>query len=402
MQHVWWFMDVLGSALIIGFGLSVFTSKSALTIFSVLLIVYAACRISWSEFIKIPSAIMMLSLYPIALLLNCFSVGGFEIVQTETFKWALPLIAIPSVYFYGRHKDLKKLMYAMGVSLLIACSYSFFILFSDFKAFEYSGRVASFWDIARWAVFLSCTIVGIIALLFSERLSCRVRCSALVLLILSILSLILTAARGPWIATILGCIMLAALVSHQKLKFFTATMLISILVISVPQVRERLASSWQISVTEKGFESSHPSNDGRLRMWKVGLSAFKLAPFFGSGYANSRVLVEQVINTDPEMAELSQMSEFSVTDLHSSYLSLLVQMGALFFVVFFVFAAYCLSIGFHVWWKSRSVVAALILSISAVQLIEFFIYSSVESYEMLALFPFWSIMSLLKKDIVRA
>lgn len=392
-------ISILWRLLVGGTGLAIFTSKSALTAFAGLLIIVALFRVNWKEFRTLPSAVLMLSLYPLALILNIFSVAGLEGVLSETASWVLPLMAVPAVFIFSRSEDHKLLLKTGAVSLLVGSLFSYYLFFRDFGGvFTLGIRVPSFWDVGRWATFSSLAIFGILSLLLLKPLTWSLRVPLIGLMILSCGSLVLSGSRAPWLALCVACVLLLVMLP-KTVKYLLPSLLVVVAGMSMSSgIRDRFASVWSVQISPEGIESQDPSNDGRLRIWRVGWHAFQEAPWFGAGFHNSEVLVRRAVQNHPELEAVTQSSEFSFSDQHSSYLSVLVQMGVIYGIYFFFVIGYCIWGFLVIWWQSRSSMAAVFFILSVMHLFIFIFYSSVESYEMLALFPFLAVMSQLKKQ----
>lgn len=372
---------------------SVFVSKSGLSIFGLLLILISIFILPWRELYQDRKELLaFVGLYPLAILLSFFSLGGAESAVKVAYSWPWPLLALPAYVVFARKKDHKVALVASLVGLVIACGMSLVIFFRDFGG-HFSGavRVASFWDISRWGLFLASALMGLLGLTlhFKERGQKKEALLIQALAILVVVSLVLSNTRAPWLAAVAGVACFSTLFPRM-LKFSSILAVVVVLVFGFNEdLRRRVVSMISVQRTADGhITSKDPSNEGRLHMWKVGSEFFLQQPWFGTGFKNTEKGLNAFIDSKPGYRERYVTSEFSFTDQHSSYLSMLVQMGALFSAIFFALLGWLMMKLAKCWYRERSIWAGAVISLMFVHGAIFVFYTSVVSYEMVALFPF--------------
>lgn len=374
--------------------ISVFVSKSGLSIFGGLLILQSLFVIDWQDLKQHRKELLVfVALYPLAVFLAFFSNGGATSALKTAASWPWVLLALPAYVVLGRKKDQKVALVASCVGLVVSCGKALVIFFTQFQGhFDSSVRVASFWDISRWGVFLAASIVGLLALIvyFSDRKNSKLAYILQALLGLAAVCLVFSNTRGPWVSAAIGGLVMTVLFP-RLLKMVAALGVIVVLaLVSNQGIRDRAFSIVNVQKTEDGrITSTDRSNEGRLNMWEVGQEFFWEQPWFGTGFENGeQYLRDYIERRGPEYHDKYVTTEFSFRDQHSSYLTMLVQMGGIFSAVFW---AVCLRFGFlflKSYFQTRSLWAGAVLALMASFVFIFVFYSSVLSYEMVALFPF--------------
>ena len=142
------------------FGLSLLTSKSALTFTSTILILWAffdpTQRAVWTKDKKI---LFLVSLFPIAIILNLFSVMGYSSSLKVITSWSWPLFAAPTLIIFNDLRARKILAFALAAGLLLSNVYSLYLLYENLihnsanSFMTENFRIGSFWNIGRWGVF---------------------------------------------------------------------------------------------------------------------------------------------------------------------------------------------------------------------------------------------------------
>jgi O-antigen ligase len=365
------------------FGLSVLTSKSAFTIFYSLVVIYGLFKFKWNIILQLPLLEKwMIALFPIGVLVSFFSIGGAPTAIEVLTRWTWPLIYFPIVYLHNNKEPREMFFRGLGLGLFIACVYSYLRF-----AFEYNfeGRIPSFWDLLRWAYFCATAVILLFSMLIRTDLLDKKNLRMIaVLFVMALVSLVLTGSRGAWIGAFFG-MFCALIVQRKQLKYyFGYAVLVAILLLSSAGVRDRILSSFSVKKQGGQITSEDGSNAGRLHMWKVALGLFKEVPFFGVGFKNSKPELEKFLaKQTPEYVDKYTKIEYSYNDQHSSYLTLLLQFGGVYFVFiysFFIVLTYQAR-------KQQMLIPTLLGSYAV-----YFFYSAIVSFEAVVVFGLLSFM----------
>jgi O-antigen ligase len=131
-------------------------------------------------------------------------------------------------------------------------------------------------------------------------------------------------SRGPWLASILMTVLLvAARPTARTLKLVVLLSLPCVLFIFTPTLRSRFASIG---------DQSHHSNAERLHMWSAGFDIFKKHPLLGVGPGNVKAMTVDYQTPKERLGG-------PWGHLHSTYINLLVERGALGLLAFLLFLA---------------------------------------------------------------
>lgn len=376
------------------FGLALFTSKSGITLFGSVLVLWSLFKIDYKKILnENPWILVVVSFFPVALLLNLFSLGGPQASLKVIQSWSWPLYILPFQVLLQDQKAVK--VFAAGAlsSFVVACGMALYRFGSEFLwQFEASVRVASFWDIGRWAYFLACVAVLAFAVAvhwwYSLKTPRNLKIAAVTLLFLSLIFLVLANSRAAWLGAAFG-IGLLGISSKRYFKMMLALGLISVLTLAaVPGVSTRLKSSFSAKKENGVITSTDASNAGRLHMWKVNADFFKENLFFGTGFESAeKPLREFIARQGPEYIKDYIDPEFSFRDQHNSYLWILVQMGLVFALYFWAAIAILVGKSILPFFRTDDISFKVAFAVLAAQLFMFIFYSAVSSYEMLWFFP---------------
>lgn len=281
-----------------------------------------------------------MTLFPLAVILSLFSLSGHEAAIDVLTRWTWPLIYFPALYLQKNSLTKKIFFQALSVSLFIACLYSYFIFFRDHNL-KYTSmtRVASFWDILRWGYFCSVALtIQLSVLLRPQLLTKKMWRWVFVLFVMTLIALIFSNTRGAWFGALLGGL-LVLITQRKSLKFyFTYILCVGLILLSSDSVREKLFSSFMIEKRGGQITSGNDSNAGRLHMWKVSWELYQEVPFFGVGFEHSREALKSFLSTkDPVYVQTYTGTEYSYNDQHSSYMTVLLQFGGIYFVILYGF-----------------------------------------------------------------
>ncbi|WP_415062033.1 O-antigen ligase family protein [Bdellovibrio sp.] len=380
------------------FCVSVYTSKSGLSIFGVLLILLSAFYVDWKDFGKQKFLVGAVTLYPLAILCNLFSLGGVASSLKVVYSWPWPLLVIPAYLVSRRPKDWRLGFVALALGFIIACGKSLYTFITVHGGvFSSAVRVDSFWDIGRWGVFLAVTTLALFGVYGSQKLQKTYeKVVVLALFALGFVCLILSNTRAPWLAFGVG-FTLYCFSDRRLLKYYFGLFaLVLLLVFSNSGLRDRTSSIGSIKTDQTGqITSGDPSNAGRLHMWKVAMDFYREQPWFGTGFESVEAPLRAFLDVKgSEYKEKYTKVEFSFRDQHSSYFGILVQMGVLFFLFFWFFLAGIFFKSLRDAIRLRDKTSSLLCCILATHFVIFVFYSSFGSYEMISLFPFLALRKL--------
>lgn len=382
--------------------MSVYTSKSGVSIFGLILVLGSLYLVNWKDFYKEKHLIVAMALYPLAIFCNLFSLGGVQSSLKIIYSWPWPLMVLPAYVVSRRRTDWRIGLWGLVVGLLISSGMAAFRFVSEYGGnFASNVRVTAFWDIGRWGVFLSVTSVVLLALTCSPQIADKRKKMAFAFLfVLSCVLLALANTRAPWIAFGVAFTLFCLLPPRRWGYLFGFISVVVLVALLNSGIRSRLVSIAEVKKDGAGrITSTNESNAGRLHMWKVALDFYKEQPWFGTGFENVESPLRAFLSgQSAEYLEKYTKIEFSYRDQHSSYLAVLVQMGVFFFVVFWLY---------WVWILVGSLIAAIkgieggkiLFLVLLSHLIIFVFYSSFGSYEMVALFPFLVLLKI-KKEVL--
>ena len=382
------------------FAVSLFVSKSVISISGTMLLLWAIFKIDWKKTVQQnPWFAIILSIFPLAILISWASIGGSESALTVVRSWAWPLYIIPFSLLFQDKKALKVFSWALAIGLVASCVNSIVIFADKWNwHFDSATRVASFWDISRWGYFLSCSSVLLFAIWGHEETYAKLqkleKVAIPVFLALSLVFLVLANTRGPWLAAIVGIFVLGI---SGKRYFKLACGFVVFIVLSllmVPGTLDRLQSSFSAKTENGVVTSKDASNAGRLHMWQVNLEFAKEHPFLGTGFESVEAPLREFIEKQgPEYRAKYVDPEFSFNDQHSSYLQTLVQLGIFFFAFIWGLVAILMAWSIPDFFRNKEVWIKIAFALVANQLFMFIFYSSISSYEGVWFYPMLLILS---------
>ena len=263
------------------FGLALFTSKSLISLTTVVLLLLAVLdpqlRRIWSRNTWL---IGLLCLFPFALFVNYFSLAGTVGVSKVTISWYWPLLAAP---FFCIYQSKKALQYtAVGLTLgltlaLVNASLNLFALAQVTEWFQYpveNMRIASFWDLGRWGFFSGLAVLCLFCFV-NEKLSQRTRILSVLLLLFTVCFFVLANARGPLVGLTVA-VLLVAVTDRKIFKSACLLFLVFGLYYALNStVASRMKSIFAVSLQPNQITSTDKSNAGRLQMWKVAFDFFR-------------------------------------------------------------------------------------------------------------------------------
>lgn len=371
------------------FGLSFFTSKSGLSIFSSLLIIISIFYVDWKAFAKEKWLVLFVMSLPLGMFLNLFSLGGWE----SSLKFFLgnpwPLMVIPGFHLIKQNKELRFFLWPLSISLAAAMLKSASIFYFEHGlVFNSRTRVQSFFDIGRWGQFVGAAAIALMGLSYSSIVKTRkLTLYVWILFALTCVSLMLSNTRGPWLGFVVGAIFTALAMRRFYKTFVFLAAGFTVVVCLNDGVLARVNSIFKVERDTSGRVTSQDgSNAGRLHMWKVALDRLPQYPFFGTGFGNSEEPMKVFLRSkNSEYLERYTGIEFSYNDAHSSYLQSLLEMGIIFAIYFWgLLGSYFLCLAKKIWFEKVTnpvVSSAMILF----NLVLYIFYSSYAGYEAILL-----------------
>jgi hypothetical protein len=137
-----------------------------------------------------------------------------------------------------------------------------------------------------------------------------------VILAAAMASLVLTWGRTSWVGFVAGLLVLMLLKERQWLTLPLSTVLIVVLIISIPQTRGRFMASFEKR------EAGKSSWDTRVNLWQSSLKATMEKPILGHGIGSALIVVKKA-------------GKLKVGKIpHNDYLRLLIEVGSLGFLIF--------------------------------------------------------------------
>lgn len=385
-------------------GAALFTSKSVLTL-SIYLCIFSSAFYFYKKYKDVTLEqkkiiYTFVGIYFLAILSNLFSLGRAESAIKTAFIWIWPLFIFVVFYFYTHFDVLKKTLYIASIGLWVSCFKAFwtFIIFfrsPNWTGFNENARIPSFWDVSRWSFFLVLSLIILISYIKSTNfnlLKTWKKNYFYLLFVAAITCLFLSGSRGPWIAIIFG-IALLVILNTRSLKKLVTLSLLSVMILAAitflaKDFKERLYSIVNVKIENGLITSSNISNAGRLHMWMVSADYLSEHPFQPTGFENSEDAYKQfIVEKGDDYRKKYVSSEFSFRDQHSSYLSLVVQFGVIFSIIFFSVIIYNIILFSRIFLlkKGDSFIMAC-YTLLLTQLFLYSFYSSILSYEAMMLF----------------
>ncbi len=381
-------------------GISLCTSKSLFTILTVIIVLWAFFdKSKYQLWFENKWLVSIASLFPIAIMLSFFSLGGKESALIVIKNWYWPLLACPVAVAAFDRKSISPLLSGFLIGLVIASLHSYFNAFQvifyhqDIVFMSDAFRVTSYWDVSRWGFFSGFSILLLLQLLAVSNAREKIIYGSI--LSFTLLPFLFTNARAPLLAlTIISSILIF---SDRKVRKYALLFLAFVMLFggTIPKYQERFLSIFQLQRHEEKLVPTNQSNLARINMWNVALDFYKEQPFFGTGYENSETPLRQFLISKGDLYNARYVSdEFSNSDQHSSYLTALVQFGLIFaglsFSLFFI-------IFIKVWVvfrKQKSFIRRFSLIGLSYCFIIFFFYSALSSYEAAVFFVLLSLGAL--------
>lgn len=369
------------------FGLSIFISKSGMSILGALIIIFSIPLIRSVNFKKNKLLLLVLFLYPLALFCSLLSATSIEAFKSTLTGWIWPLIALPAFIIYQNQKLRKYFFRGACLGIFIGCSYSLFLFVTKYEMiFTKQVRVESFWDIGRWGTFLAVATVAMASQfreVFTSKQKFVYKVCFSILLLMATLCLILSNTRAPWMGALIGLFFLIVLKSRVRYSILLYLAIVISVISVTPPLKERFSSIFKIQRTESGkISSSDLSNAGRLHMWKVALDLSKENLLWGVGFENTEGPLREFLSRQTqEYRDAYTTIEYSYRDQHSSYISSLLQLGLCFSVLLWLMSYSVLFKSIISYYNNNLRGSLLAPSIMICFFVEFFFYTSINTFE---------------------
>lgn len=397
------------------FGVSIYTSKSGISIFGLILLLYSIFnREARSTWINNKGVLLIASLYPAGALVSALVAiqdANAAVLTHFLTSWPWPLLALPAAALH-RHKDRRQqLLAGLLIGLVISVGLALYIWATQHNyALDPKIRIISFWGIGYWGSFLAVSIVGLYVWITTDPKFFCPKYPQLLLnlfyvltLLASLGALILVNTRGPWLATAFVVALASFWTPLGRRALILGVICLFAVGLTSEYIRQRAVSIFAVKVQDGRVTSSDDSNAGRLHMWKVALDFYKEQPWLGTGLENTEQKLRNFIAKQGEnYRKLYTATEFSYRDQHSSYISMLVQMGVVFSLLLWgIILAGLIQIFRKIRADLRDAnpTSLIVFSILMTHLIIFFFYSSMLSYEMATFFPLLGAMAARHKEI---
>lgn len=326
---------------------SIFTSKPAIYISSALMIVFfiGRCIFDRDYYNVVKRNIVLWG--PIAVFLfgvfaKIISPSSFVDIGHFFYKGMFFLV-FPALVISLREKTNRQLAFSISMlGFLLSVLWSFVQAFVLLPHTWGGERFGGFWDIGRWAEITTFVFAFMLPKL-SDDMTASKKVALGLCLSVTLLSLIISGGRAGWIAASFSLVVYMVFMNRKMLYIFTpvASVLIFSLYLAMPSQFNAVAGR-ATSVTETTTKDY--SNFSRILMWGNGvsllnenLSCHPLKFLFGIGFNKFQTEYSAYLNKISNTEELINLTQgnYSLNDLHNSYLDSANKMGFLYTLFFY-------------------------------------------------------------------
>ncbi|GAB3529074.1 O-antigen ligase family protein [Photobacterium alginatilyticum] len=323
-------------------GFSIFTSKAGINIsVTILLMLFLYSLISNSAFrekaLSSPVTKISLIAYLIAVVSCLISPGNLDDIVHIARK-SLFLVVFPYlIILFNNKKHKQSAIIGLLLGLLLSIFYGLYTLLQMKTTGLNPLRLESFLDVGRWSENLSYFLAFSIPFWFNLT-NDKFKYALMTVIILSIVCLVLTGSRGPWLATfIVVNLLLLSCYKQFFLKIFLVCLIsLPILTTVFPTKFEGVTNRVESILDTKVDQS----NTARLIMWKKAIaftsynwSESPTKVIFGLGENNyTKEFKIYISKTSPNVT--NETAYFSFTEPHNAYLESLVKHGLLYELTF--------------------------------------------------------------------
>lgn len=330
------------------FSAAIFTSKPAIYIASVLMVMFFIYRCivdaEYKSTIKRDFVLFgAFVIFVFGLLAKILSPGSLHEIGHFAYK-GMFLLAFPALVHALQDKANRKLSISIAMAgFLVSVIWSFvqaFILLPH----AWSGeRFGGLWDVGRWAEITTFAFSFILPKL-SDDISLPKKIAVLAFLCITFLSLIVSGGRAGWVAASFSLAIYMVFMNRKMLFVFLPLcgVLVSGIYFAKP-VQFNSVISRVTSIFEK-TEKDH-SNFSRILMWGNGISLLHenmsnepMKFLFGIGVYNFQDEYVSYLNQVSKAEKLVEMTQgnYSLKDLHNAYLDSANKMGVLYTAIFYL------------------------------------------------------------------
>lgn len=326
---------------------SIFTSKPAIYISSALMIVFfiGRCIFDRDYYNVVKRNIVLWG--PIAVFLfgvfaKIISPSSFVDIGHFFYKGMFFLV-FPALVISLREKTNRQLVFSISMlGFLLSVLWSFVQAFVLLPHTWGGERFGGFWDIGRWAEITTFVFAFMLPKL-SDDMTASKKVALGLFLSVTLLSLIISGGRAGWIAASFSLVVYMVFMNRKMLYIFTpvASVLIFSLYLAMPSQFNAVAGR-ATSVTETTTKDY--SNFSRILMWGNGVSLLNenlsyhpLKFLFGIGFNKFQTEYSAYLNKISNTEELIKLTQgnYSLNDLHNSYLDSANKMGFLYTLFFY-------------------------------------------------------------------
>jgi putative inorganic carbon (HCO3(-)) transporter len=197
----------------------------------------------------------------------------FAVDKLQSLIYARRLLLIAAFYVVRttarKEADLRNLLTAFGLGVLVMAAVGIYRHYSGLNP----NRLQPFQDYMTTGGILMMALLMLVPIIVHVATPLRVRILSALASIPILLALLLTFTRSSWLGALAGLVVVGVLRAKVILVAAVVIVLLFVLV-APPGFIDRARSS---------FDLSHPSNQGRLLMWKTGVAIFLDNPLVGVG-----------------------------------------------------------------------------------------------------------------------
>ncbi|TNJ15934.1 hypothetical protein CF111_19375 [Aeromonas sobria] len=351
------------------FSASIFTSKPAIYISSALMIVFFISRLVCDrEYYDVVKRDIVLwgpvVIFLFGILSKVLSPGSLSDIGHFFYK-GMFFLAFPALVIALRDKMNRRLAFSISMlGFLLSVLWSFIQAFILLPHPWGGERFGGLWDIGRWAEITAFVFAFMLPKLSENMISSKKIAIGLFLLV-TFLSLIISGGRAGWIAASFSLMIYMVFMNRKMLYIFTPAICFLILSLYlVMPLQFNAVAGRATSVTETTTKDY--SNFSRILMWGNGVSLLQdnlssepMKFFFGMGFLNFKEDYSAYLNRVSNVKKLIDLTQgnYSLNDLHNSYLDAANKMGVLY--AFFFYSALIFMI--YLFYKKKSLIKGVIV-----------------------------------------
>jgi O-antigen ligase len=381
-------------------GLSLFTSKSGVVMFSVFLSLIYLSKSRYLFLSKKHKPLFYMAFMTFIICLISSVITDPTISSTIfTLRKSLFLIVFFSIILLSNKSSLIASLAGVAFGLLIAMLYSLKLFILSTESLK-EMLIGSFWDIGRWREFLSYAACMLLPFLITKPKSYLKYSSIVFYLLLILFCILITAGRSPYLS--IGISAIAFVLLFKRKYLLSISIFLSIMTAVIALTNNPISDTISSKVESITNTEDNYSNIARLTMYKEStlFILYKLTEqpkqfIFGSGDKNMPRDFEAFLNqSDTTYAQLqvSTDDQFSIKDHHNAYLNNLSKRGVIYFFCFYFFIYHLLKQSYQDGKSGNSFhQSAFILLVC--YLVTGLVYSNDFSYQPIVMFSLWALLS---------